>query len=57
MSVLCSLSIMTAICCGLWLMISVSTGLVAWIGFASCITYFACDCKGIAGVKKRFLVT
>lgn len=55
MSVLCSLSIMTAICCGLWLMISVSTGLVAWIGFASCTTYFACDCKGIAGVKNDFL--
>lgn len=52
MSSLCALALMTAVCCGLWSVISAAVGLVTWIGFAGCTTYFACDCKGIMGVKR-----
>lgn len=52
MSSFTALAIMTAVCCGLWSLIADTLGLVAWIGFAGCTTYFACNNKGIVGIKR-----
>ena len=55
MSYMCAISLMTALCCGSWAVISVAVGLSTWIGFAGCTTYFAIlatGCKGFSCVKK-----
>ena len=55
MSYMCAISLMTAICCAFWAVISVAVGLSSWIGFAGCTTYFAIlttGCKGLPCVKK-----
>jgi hypothetical protein len=50
MTQLMALSITTGILCGVWSYISGPIGLLAWIGFAGCTTYFASGKHGIDGV-------
>lgn len=55
MSFIFSISLMSALCCGSWAIISAATGLSSWIGFAGCTTYFAAlskDCQGFSCIKK-----
>lgn len=53
MTELVALSIVTGLLCGLWSQFAPILGLVTWVGFAGCTTYFASGKHGIEG----FLVT
>lgn len=50
MGKLMALSISTAVFCGIWTQVSTPLGLVAWMGFASCTTYFASGKHGLEGM-------
>lgn len=54
---LLSLSLTTAILCGVWSCIAKALpgALLEWAGFAGCTSYFACGKHGIAGLKKTIL--
>lgn len=54
-SSLCTLSIATAILCGIWSYLAGVTGLIGWAGFAGCTTYFASGKHGISGLKKTII--
>ena len=45
-----------ALYAGLWTMLCEQTGMVSWIGFAGCTTYFACGKKGRQGIKTAVIV-
>lgn len=50
---LCSLGclgIAMAFYAGLWTLLCEKTGLISWIGFAGCTTYFACGKKNLQGM-------
>lgn len=50
MTQLMALSITTGVLCGVWSYISAPLGLLAWVGFAGCTTYFASGKHGMDGV-------
>lgn len=49
---LLTLSIATAVLCGIWSVIAPKIGLIGWAGFAGCTTYFASGKHGLSGLKK-----
>ena len=51
MSKLMALSISTGIICGVWAYFSGMVGLMAWLGFAGCTTYFASGKTGREGLS------
>ncbi|MEG0364249.1 MAG: DUF1097 domain-containing protein [Erysipelotrichales bacterium] len=50
MSRLMALSITTGIICGIWVHVAVPLGLLSWLGFAGCTTYFASGKHGFDGM-------
>ena len=55
MSLLVALSITTGIFCGIWYAFAGLTGLIAWVGFAGCTTYFATGKHGAEGLKNAII--
>ncbi|MBQ6834444.1 MAG: DUF1097 domain-containing protein [Lachnospiraceae bacterium] len=55
MNALFSLSVVTAVLCGIWSVFAGWIGLIGWAGFAGCTTYFACGEHGADGVKKAMM--
>lgn len=47
-----TLSIATAILCGIWVWAAGALNLIGWAGFAGCTTYFASGEHGIKGLVK-----
>ena len=45
-----------ALYAGLWTMLCEQIGMVSWIGFAGCTTYFACGKKGRQGINTAVIV-
>lgn len=50
------MGIAMAIYAGLWTVLCEKTGLISWIGFAGCTTYFACGKKYFRGVGSAILI-
>lgn len=50
------LGIAMAFYAGLWTLLCEWTGMVSWIGFAGCTTYFACGKKNWKGIKTAMIV-
>lgn len=50
------LGIAMALYAGLWTLLCEWTGMVSWIGFAGCTTYFACGKKNWQGIKTAMVV-
>lgn len=44
------LAISMALYAGAWTLLCEKTGMVSWIGFAGCTTYFACGKKNLPGI-------
>jgi hypothetical protein len=50
MSILVSISLTTGILSGIWGWVSVTLGLLSWVGFLGCTSYFALPQEGIKGL-------
>lgn len=46
-----SLGIAMALYAGIWMILCEKTGMISWIGFAGCTTYFASGKKNLVGIK------